>query len=313
MSFPCRTATILITTKDRAELFANALRSALDQDTPCEIVVVDDASTDETSHVARQLCPQATLLRNESAVGIIAARTQGFQHATGDVVFTLDDDATFSSSAVVSSVMAEFHLPCIGAVTIPLIDHLPDGSTHQRLPIEAPAEDFLCVPIFSGGANAIRKELFDACGGYSGSVRQGEERGVALKMLDAGALVRVASRHHIDHYPQPRVGDRSDILYWSARNNFQFGWSFVPVNKLPAYVGITALKQIKNGLHKRNLFQPLAAMCASAGDCVRMWKERTPVSGGAYAAFQELSRRKVLRFSQVRAVLQKHGKELASA
>jgi cellulose synthase/poly-beta-1,6-N-acetylglucosamine synthase-like glycosyltransferase len=308
-----RTATILITTKDRAQLFEAALRSALDQDFPSEIVIVDDGSSDNTSSLARELCPQGTLLRNETAVGIIAARNQGFRHATGDVVFTLDDDATFSSREVVSSVMAEFDRPYIGAVEIPLIDHLPDGSTHQRLPIENPAEDFLCVPVFTGAANAIRRDLFDACGGYSGSVRQGEERGVAIKMLDLGAVVRVASRHHVDHYPQPRVGDRSDILYWSARNNLQFGWNYVPSMRLPSYVVITVLKQIKNGISKRNLYQPISAMCASIGDLMRLWGQRRPVSQAAYGAFQEISRRKVLRFSEVSAILQKHGKELASA
>jgi glycosyltransferase involved in cell wall biosynthesis len=312
MKSPCRTATILITTKDRAGLFAQALQSALDQDFPCEIVVVDDASGDNTSQVAHKLCPHATILRNDLAVGIIAARNQGFEHATGDVVFTLDDDAVFSSRELVSSVMAEFQLPFVGAVTIPLIDHLTDGSTHQRLPIEEPAEDFLCVPIFSGGANAIRKDLFEACGGYSGFVRQGEERGVALKMLDAGMIVRVASRYHIDHFPQPRVGDRSDILYWSARNHFQFGWNFVPMLKLPGFVVVTVLKQIKNGICKRKPIQPLAAMCAAAGDFWRTRKQRSPSSTSAYAAFQELLNRKVLRLSEVRAILKKNGKELAT-
>ena len=99
----------------------------------------------------------------------------------------------------------------------------------------------------------------------------------------------MASRHHVDHYPQPRVGDRSDILYWSARNNYQFGWNYVPLRSLPPFLAITTLKQIKNGISKRNLFQPLAAMCASVGDSWRLWDQRSPVSNGAYAAFREIS------------------------
>jgi glycosyltransferase involved in cell wall biosynthesis len=313
MSFPCRTATILITTKDRAGLFADALRSALDQDFPCQIVVVDDASSDNTSQVARELCPQVTLVRNEEAVGIIAARNQGFGHATGDVVLTLDDDAVFSSRELVSSVMAEFDEPFVGAVTIPLVDHLPDGTVHQRLPIEEPVDDYLCVSIFSGGASAVRKDLYDAAGGYIGTVRQGEERGMSLIMLDAGTVVRVASRHHVDHYPQPRIGDRSDIIYWSARNILQFGWTYVPLKNLPSYFVVTALKQIKNGFHHRNVRLPLAGIWAALGDCYRTWHQRTPSSAGAYRAFQELSRRKVLRLSEVNAILVKNGKQLASA
>jgi hypothetical protein len=132
-------------------------------------------------------------------------------------------------------------------------------------------------------------------------------------MLDGGFIIRVASRHHVDHYPQPRVGDRSDIIYWSARNNYQFGWSYIPFKSLPAYVAITTLKQLKNGVRHRNLRLPLAGMWAAAGDSFRTWPQRSPASAGAYRAFQELSRRKVLRLSDVRAILKKNGKQLASA
>jgi GT2 family glycosyltransferase len=311
MTFSCRTATILITTKDRVELFSRSLRSALEQQFPCEIVIVDDASSDDTSRVARELCPQAKIVRNDSAVGIIAARNQGFSHATGDVVFTLDDDALFSSPELVSDVMAEFDQPYVGSVTISLIDHTPAGEVNQRLPIEKPTDDYLCVPIFSGGANAIRREVFLQEGGYSGLVRQGEERGVALRMLARGMIVRVASRHHIDHFPQPRVGDRSNIIYWTARNFYQFGWSYVPMPQLVLFLIITTLRQIKNGFRRRLPLQPLAAMAAAVGDAWRTRRQRKPVNSSTFLAFQEMLDAKQLRRSQVTAILQKHGIQLA--
>ena len=310
MTSTCHTATILITTKDRADLFARSLQSALDQDVKCEIVVVDDASSDHTSQLAREICPDVILVRNETAVGIIAARNQGFQVATGDIVFTLDDDAVFSSRELVGSVIAEFEKPFVGAVTIPLIDHLPDGSILQRLPIEGPVEDFPCVAIFSGGANALRRESFLACGGYCGSFRQGEERGLSLKLLDMGMIVRVAAKYHIDHYPQPRVGDRSSIVFWSARNFLHFGWRYVPFPTLIPFLLTTAARQLKNGFSKRCPTQPLAAMCYAVGDAWHTRRERSPVSAGVLYAFQELSKVSVLRLSEVTVILNKYQRAL---
>ncbi len=313
MFLPPQTATILITTKDRAELFSRALESALIQTVKCEIVIVDDASSDNTSQVARQLCPHAIILKNHSPVGIIAARNQGFEVATGDVVFTLDDDATFSGPGLVASVLAEFDKPYVGAVTIPLIDHLPDGTVRQRLPVEPQSDDFLCVPIFSGGANAILKQLFFDCGSYCGTFRQGEERGLSLKMLELGKIVRVASQYHIDHYPQARAGDRSRIIFWSARNFYQFGWRYVPFPTLISFLAVTSLRQVKNGIAKGCPLQPVAAAGCAVADAWKARASRSPVSNNSFRAFHELSRFSMLRLSELTAILDSHNVLLASS
>jgi polyprenyl-phospho-N-acetylgalactosaminyl synthase len=59
-----------------------------------EVLVVDDASTDDTASVAR--AAGARVLRQSANGGYIAAIKAGFRQARGDIVITLDADGEFS-------------------------------------------------------------------------------------------------------------------------------------------------------------------------------------------------------------------------
>jgi len=85
---------VIIPTRNRALLLKRAVRSVLSQTYPnLEIVVVDDASTDETRDVVAGLNNQAIhYLRHDSSKGGSAARNTGIRAATGKCVAFLDDD-----------------------------------------------------------------------------------------------------------------------------------------------------------------------------------------------------------------------------
>jgi glycosyltransferase involved in cell wall biosynthesis len=66
-----------------------------------EIVVVDDASTDHTVELARELAaryPQLRLIRHREQRGIEAAVRTGLQWVTGRTVFVQEDSASLSTS-----------------------------------------------------------------------------------------------------------------------------------------------------------------------------------------------------------------------
>jgi glycosyltransferase involved in cell wall biosynthesis len=58
-----------------------------------EVVIVDGDSTDDTANVVRELCPQATLIRQRPR-GKGAALRAGFAAATGDIVVMIDADGS---------------------------------------------------------------------------------------------------------------------------------------------------------------------------------------------------------------------------
>ncbi|GGK38275.1 glycosyltransferase family 2 protein [Salinarimonas ramus] len=80
----------------RVDTLPRAVESVLAQ-TRCrlEILVVDDASPDDTAEVARRLAardPRVRLLRQETNGGVAAARNRGIAEARGDLIAFLDAD-----------------------------------------------------------------------------------------------------------------------------------------------------------------------------------------------------------------------------
>src|SRR5713226_1145296 len=82
---------VIIPTHSRPELLLSAIESARDAGSDVEIIVVDDASTDRTAAVCRELADikYIRLDRNQGAAG---ARNVGLLASEGEYVTFLDDD-----------------------------------------------------------------------------------------------------------------------------------------------------------------------------------------------------------------------------
>jgi glycosyltransferase involved in cell wall biosynthesis len=85
------TWSVVITTRNRFGLLRRAIDSALAQTIPCEIVVVDDGSTDETTKLPG-IYPSVNYLYNPLTVAHSAAANQGIRAARGSWIKPLDDD-----------------------------------------------------------------------------------------------------------------------------------------------------------------------------------------------------------------------------
>src|SRR4051794_24382893 len=84
-------ATIIITTHHRPHLLPRAVESALCAGTDVEVVVVDDASTDETARVCESL-QDVRYVRVERNQGVAGARNIGILASSGQYISFLDDD-----------------------------------------------------------------------------------------------------------------------------------------------------------------------------------------------------------------------------
>jgi glycosyltransferase involved in cell wall biosynthesis len=90
---------VVIPTRNRWQLLrARALPAALSQaDVDHEVIVVDDASTDETAaQLAAIEDPRVRVVRREQRGGMSGARNTGIEAASGDWVAFLDDDDLWS-------------------------------------------------------------------------------------------------------------------------------------------------------------------------------------------------------------------------
>lgn len=87
---------IIIPTHNRKERLKRAVNSVLDQTwRPIEIVVVDDASDDDTPEYLESLQNEhrsVRILRNETSRGAAVSRNIAISHANGEFITGLDDD-----------------------------------------------------------------------------------------------------------------------------------------------------------------------------------------------------------------------------
>lgn len=94
-----------------------AIESCLAQTLPAhEIIIVDDASTDDTEAIAQQY-EQVTLLQQLENAGPSAARNKGWDAATGDVIAFLDADDVWHPDKlkVLSAIFTDYgHIQYLG-------------------------------------------------------------------------------------------------------------------------------------------------------------------------------------------------------
>ncbi|MEL7502558.1 MAG: glycosyltransferase [Cyanobacteria bacterium J06554_6] len=176
----------IICTHNRAQYLGAAIDSLLDQSFEhYEVIVVDNASTDQTAAVvqARLPHPQLTYVY-ESTLGLSVARNRGAQTAKGQILAYLDDDAEASSQwlTALSRVFEEYEKIAIAggkvtllwpeSVTAPpdwLSDELASGLGAYDLGDEM---TFITNPnLTPRGLNyAIRKTFLDSVGGFDANL-----------------------------------------------------------------------------------------------------------------------------------------------
>ena len=84
---------VIIPTYNRASTIERAIQSVLDQSFPAlEIVVVEDASTDNTPEILEQYADKIRIITNGSNRGVSFSRNAGIQNARGDWIAFLDSD-----------------------------------------------------------------------------------------------------------------------------------------------------------------------------------------------------------------------------
>ena len=97
------TVSVVICNHNHGDYLDRAVGSALGQTYPCEVIVVDDGSTDGSRESLLKWSDRARVLLQENG-GQRSAYNTGFEHSTGDVVIFLDSDDYLHADAVASVV-----------------------------------------------------------------------------------------------------------------------------------------------------------------------------------------------------------------
>lgn len=291
-----KNATVLIVTKNRKEELQRAVQSALNQKIPLEILIIDDGSTDGTGEMISKLFPTARLISHRESAGCVVRRNEGIQQASGAIVFSLDDDAAFTSPHTAEEIIEEFSHPRVGAVAIPMIDVNKGFTVHQQAP---GADGFYVTANFIGAAHALRKDVFLKLGGYREFIgHQGEEMDFCIRLLEAGYLVKLGRTKPIHHFESPRRDFRKMDVY-GRRNDLLFEWYYTPLAYLPWRIAAVFWKGIHWGCRTGRLRNMLEGLWMGCQGIQKQKKQRRPVSHSIFWLYRKLKNRAAVPLPEI--------------
>ena len=300
-------ASIVISTRNRRDDLEKAVASAVAQklDGLIEVIIVDDGSTDGTSDMIASKFPQVKLHRFETSRGYIVQRNYGARVATAPIIFSIDDDACFSTERIVADVVKQFDFPAVGAVAIPFINVCQDADAILQKAPDAPG-DFVCAS-YIGTAHALRRDLFLQLGGYREALfHQGEEGDYCVRMLKAGYVVRLGRSDPIHHFESPRRDFRRVDIY-GRRNNVLFGWYHTPAHILPAYLVATTWNGLGHGLRVGRFWTMVEGLSKGYRAIWQEWSQREPATSGTFRLYRELVKRRATPYVEIENRLRQEG------
>ena len=210
---------VVIPTRNRERLIAAAVANALAQrEVDLEVVVVDDASTDGTATVLRELNdPRVRVVTRPTQGRLAAARNSGIEAAQGEWIALLDDDDVWSPDKLVRQVRVaregDAGFAYSGAITV-------DQNLHPLHLWRLPEPDHLLAELLAlnvlpaGASNVlVRTDLLRRLGGFDVSLSHTADWDMWIRMANAvaGAVVteiQVAYRIH----PHGQESNRGDEM-----------------------------------------------------------------------------------------------------
>jgi glycosyltransferase involved in cell wall biosynthesis len=193
------TVSVVVPTRNRSELLAATLRSVLWQrDVDLEVIVVDEASTDDTPAMLAALeDPRVRIVRHETPRGVSAARNIGAANALGEWVAFLDDDDLWAPARLVSQLHALTdtgrHWGYTGSVTITDDDQIV-GSQRPLSPERIVEALWRYNAIPGGGSNVIvRRAILMQAGPFDARLRNTEDWEMWIRLAKIGTPAWVCS------------------------------------------------------------------------------------------------------------------------
>jgi glycosyltransferase involved in cell wall biosynthesis len=183
---------VVMPTRNRSEWLRLALRSVLwQQDVALEVIVVDDASTDDTSSAVLRLGdPRIRLLRRGDPGGVSAARNHGAAEAKGEWVAFLDDDDVWAPQKLGRQLSVAQAAGCDWVYTgwVTIDDKLQVMAGRPPPPPEQVANLLNrqnAIP--TGGSNVlIHREAFEKAGGFDPQLTNGEDWELWIRLAGQG-------------------------------------------------------------------------------------------------------------------------------
>ncbi|WP_409079812.1 glycosyltransferase family 2 protein [Pusillimonas sp. SM2304] len=219
-------------THNRSEELCRSLAHLLALPEQPLVIVVDNASTDDTLDCVSARFPQARLVRAERNLGA-AGRNLGVEHVRTPYVAFSDDDTWWAPGSLHTAADLLDGHPDIAVLNAciavgPEARPDPACTAMASSPLEAVAGVGPRLTGFMAGAAVMRTSAFIRAGGYwRAFFIGGEEALLALDILDANGLIVYAPALQMHHWPSKARDDglRRRLI---ARNGIWTAWLRLP-------------------------------------------------------------------------------------
>ncbi|WP_170314763.1 glycosyltransferase family 2 protein [Aquibium carbonis] len=170
----------------------------------CELVIVDNASTDGSVEMIRAAATGrtgVTALLNDRNLGVAGGRNAGWRAAGRDFILTIDDD-TFVTTEAVGEMLSIMHRrPDMGIITPIILDARTKNKLYDYGEVE------FRIGNFQGGCHMLRRSLLETVG-YNDEACTfgGEELDLSIRVRAAGSDVVYTPRATVLHDGRVRYG-----------------------------------------------------------------------------------------------------------
>jgi GT2 family glycosyltransferase len=217
-------------------------------------------------------------------MGPTVLRNQGFKDAAGDIIFSLDDDAYFTSTETVASTVALLaKYPRAAAVAMAYVEPSADASRQMgHIPSDRHVKCFVAC------ACAFRREIAVRFGGYREFfVIQGEERDLTIRFLNEGYEIIIGDAPPIVHESSPRR-DSHQAAYYGVQNTLLFDVLNVPQPYFLPRLAADAFSLLRYKLTWRSAPKRFRYVFSGLLACATYWHLRKPVSRETYRRYRAL-------------------------
>ncbi|ESA38778.1 glycosyl transferase [Leptolyngbya sp. Heron Island J] len=193
------TFSIVITTYNRLELLKRAIATALDQTIPCQVIVVDNASTDGTQEYVKSLGERVLYHRNATNTNHSGAVNAGVEQATGTWIKLVDDDDYLAPNCIEAITQAIQQRPTAVICSCQAAQVDTNGQELSRTPITGPGQAFYIpqadihygmflevVPFGTPIQVAVRRDAFLKSGGWDLSMTGFDDIDSWIRVADYG-------------------------------------------------------------------------------------------------------------------------------
>lgn len=239
------TVSVVIPAYNEGPVIADTLDAALAVEYPTDrleiVACYEAASTDDTEEIVKRYADDheeiVAIERDEEGGGKAKATNYALQHASGEIIASIDADHEFAPDAVERAVryfVADEDIWCVKGRCYgsnPTDSLLALHATVERHIAELAdlfgREVFGGFTIFGGGQAFFRRELFDRLGAFDEEILV-EDVDMSARIHEAGKRIRV-DPDVVTYEENPATLS----AWWSQRTRWARGWMQVAVRYLP--------------------------------------------------------------------------------